>query len=146
MGRMNRSRKRRDEMNKIKKARYDAKELIRLKKTLGLIDADGNEIMKDVSDVAQVKTAKEIKIEKKTKEEKELEHEMQEQREKGKKIKVVNENTGKEHIYNSKTLRDQFGNYPPWFKRNKTAKRLRKKDHARSRDFKQAWTTINVPL
>lgn len=61
MGRNNRSRKRRDEMNKIKKARYEAKELIRLKKTLGLLDADGNEIMKDISDVAEVKTAKEIK-------------------------------------------------------------------------------------
>ena len=61
MGRMNRSRKRRDEMNKIKKERYDAKELIRLKKTLGLIDADGNEVMKDLSEVAEVKTSKQIK-------------------------------------------------------------------------------------
>lgn len=61
MGRNNRSRKRRDEMNKIKKVRYEAKELIRLKKTLGLIDAEGNEIMKDISEVAQVKTSKEIK-------------------------------------------------------------------------------------
>jgi len=48
-------------MNKIKKARYEAKELIRLKKTLGLLDADGNEIMKDISDVVEVKTSKEIK-------------------------------------------------------------------------------------
>lgn len=61
MGRTNRSRKRRDEMNKIKKARYEAKELIRLKKTLGLIDAEGNEVMKDMSEVATVKTAKELK-------------------------------------------------------------------------------------
>jgi len=61
MGRNNRSRKRRDEMNKIKKARYEAKELIRLKKTLGLLDADGNEIMKDISDVVEIKTAKELK-------------------------------------------------------------------------------------
>lgn len=61
MGRNNRSRKRRDEMNKIKKDRYDAKELIRLKKTLGLLDADGKEINMDIAEVAEIKTSKEIK-------------------------------------------------------------------------------------
>ena len=146
MGRQNRSRKRRDEMNKIKKKRYDAKELIRLKKTLGLIDADGNEIMKEVAEVATVKTAKELKLEKKSKEEKELEYELQEKHEKGEKIKVINENTGKEHIYNTKTMKDQHGSYPPWFKTKKTPKRMRKLNHARKKHFKQAWCTVNVPL
>lgn len=61
MGRNNRSRKRRDEMNKIKKDRYDAKELIRLKKTLGLLDADGKEIKMEIAEVAEIKTSKEIK-------------------------------------------------------------------------------------
>lgn len=61
MGRNNRSRKRRDEMNKIKKDRYDAKELIRLKKTLGLLDADGKEINMEIAEVAEIKTSKEIK-------------------------------------------------------------------------------------
>lgn len=61
MGRSNRSRKRRDEMNKIKKDRYDAKELIRLKKTLGLLDADGKEIKMEIGEVADIKTSKEIK-------------------------------------------------------------------------------------
>jgi len=61
MGRQNRSRKRRDEMNKIKKARYDAKELIRLKKTLGLLDADGKEIKMEIGEVAEIKTSKELK-------------------------------------------------------------------------------------
>ncbi|BFF98213.1 protein LLP homolog [Drosophila madeirensis] len=146
MGRQNRSRKRRDEMNKIKKARYDAKELIRLKKTLGLLDAEGNEIMKDIADVVDVKTAKEIKRDAKTREQQELIYEHQESLEKGQKVKVTNDKTGVEHVFNSKTLKDQYGNYPAWFKKKKTAKRLRKKQHSQTKNFKQAWTTVNVPL
>ncbi|XP_004526880.1 protein LLP homolog [Ceratitis capitata] len=146
MGRTNRSRKRRDEMNKIKKARYEAKELIRLKKTLGLIDADGNEVMKDVSDVVTVKTAKELKQDKKSREEQELEHEAEERREPGKNFTEVNEKTGKVHVYNSKTMKDQHGSYPPWYKPKKTAKRIRKKAHAMKKRFRQTWTTANVPL
>ncbi|EDW68432.1 protein LLP homolog [Drosophila virilis] len=146
MGRSNRSRKRRDEMNKIKKDRYDAKELIRLKKTLGLLDADGKEIKMEIGEVADIKTSKEIKRAAKSKEQQELIYEHQESLEKGKPIAQVNEKTGVEHVYNSKTLKDQFGNYPAWFKKKKTAKRLRKKQHAQKKNFKQAWTTVNVPL
>ncbi|KAH8408360.1 hypothetical protein KR215_003543 [Drosophila sulfurigaster] len=146
MGRQNRSRKRRDEMNKIKKERYDAKELIRLKKTLGLLDADGKEIKMEIAEVAEIKTAKDIKRDAKSKEERELMFEHQESLEKGKRIVQVNENTGVEHVFNTKTLKDQFGNYPAWFKKKKTAKRLRKKQHAQKKNFKQAWTTVNVPL
>ncbi|KAH8395602.1 hypothetical protein KR222_001868 [Zaprionus bogoriensis] len=146
MGRNNRSRKRRDEMNKIKKERYDAKELIRLKKTLGLLDADGKEIKMEIAEVAEIKTSKELKRAAKSKEERELMYEHQESLEKGQPVKQVNETTGIEHVYNSKTLKDQFGNYPAWFKKKKTAKRLRKKQHAQKKNFKQAWTTVNVPL
>lgn len=146
MGRQNRSRKRRDEMNKIKKARYDAKELIRLKKTLGLLDADGKEIKMEIGEVAEIKTSKELKRAVKSKEERELMFEHQESLEKGQPVVHVNENTGVEHVYNSKTLKDQFGNFPAWFKKKKTAKRLRKKQHAQKKNFKQAWTTVNVPL
>ncbi|EDV95624.1 protein LLP homolog [Drosophila grimshawi] len=146
MGRSNRSRKRRDEMNKIKKDRYDAKELIRLKKTLGLLDADGKEIKMEIGEVAEIKSAKDIKKAAKTREHQELIYEHQESLEKGKEIFQVNEKTGVEHVYNSKTLKDQFGNYPAWFKKKKTAKRLRKKQHAQKKNFKQAWTTVNVPL
>ena len=60
MGRMNRSRKRRDENAKVKKARYEVKELERLKKTLGIVE-NTDEVMKDISEVATVKTAKDIK-------------------------------------------------------------------------------------
>ncbi|KAH8302066.1 hypothetical protein KR044_002385 [Drosophila immigrans] len=146
MGRQNRSRKRRDEMNKIKKDRYDAKELIRLKKTLGLLDADGKEIKMEIAEVADIKTSKDIKRSAKSKEERELMFEHQESLEKGKRVVQVNEKTGVEHVFNSKTLKDQFGNYPDWFKKKKSAKRLRKKQHAQKKNFKQAWTTVNVPL
>lgn len=146
MGRTNRSRKRRDEMNKVKKARNAAKELVRLKKTLGLLDADGNEIMKDVEEVATVKTAQDLKKEKIAKEYQEIEHEFEEERDKGENITVVNEKTGKKHTYNTKTMKDEHGSYPPWFKPKKTAKRIRKLEHSRKMRFRQAWTTINVPL
>lgn len=82
----------------------------------------------------------------KSKEEQELIYEHQESLEKGQPVVQVNEKSGVEHVYNSKTLKDQFGNYPAWFKKKKTAKRLRKKQHAQKKNFKQAWTTVNVPL
>lgn len=60
MGRTNKSHRRRMENAKAKKARYDIKELERLKKTLGIMDTD--ETMADLSEVATVKSAKEIKL------------------------------------------------------------------------------------
>lgn len=54
--------RRRQDVKKVKKERYEQKELQRLKKTLGLIDADGNELMKNLSEIATVKTAKELKL------------------------------------------------------------------------------------
>uniref|UniRef100_A0A1A9WG02 Protein LLP homolog n=1 Tax=Glossina brevipalpis TaxID=37001 RepID=A0A1A9WG02_9MUSC len=150
MGRTNRSRKRRDKMNLIKKARYEAKELIRLKRTLGIMETDegtgDHNTMESLKEIATVKTGKELKKERRTKEEEELRYEMEEAREKGQNVTIVNEKTGKTHIYNTKTLKDQHGSYPPWFKPKKTAKRMRKKAHAQKKNFKQAWTVTNVPL
>lgn len=54
--------RRRQEVRKVKKERYEQKELQRLKKTLGLVDGDGNEVMKDLSEIATVKTAKQLKM------------------------------------------------------------------------------------
>lgn len=54
--------RRRQAVRKVKKDRYDQKELQRLKKTLGLIDGDGNEVMKNLSDIATIKSAKELKL------------------------------------------------------------------------------------
>ncbi|KAI8120166.1 hypothetical protein FF38_05119 [Lucilia cuprina] len=146
MGRTNKSHKRRNENAKVKRARYAVKELAMLKKTLGIMDTEEGDTMEQLADVATVKTAKEIKHEKKSKEENELAFELQEEREQGEKITIVNEKTGKTHVYNTKTLKDQHGSYPSWYKPRKTAKRMRKKDHARKLKFKQHWTVTNVPL
>lgn len=73
-------------------------------------------------------------------------YELEEKEDKGENITVINEKTGKPHTYNTKTFKDENGSYPPWFKPRKTQKRMRKLNHARKQRFKQAWTTINVPL
>ncbi|XP_055373483.1 protein LLP homolog [Condylostylus longicornis] len=144
MGRTNRSRKRRDEMNRIKRERYAKKELIRLKKTLGIID-QGDEIMKEVEEIAIIKSAKEIKNAKKN-EDKLLRLELDEEHSKGEIVEVTNEKTGKVQKFNTKTMKDQNGKFPTWYKPRKTPKKIRKMDHARKLKFKQQWTTTNVPL
>lgn len=52
---MGRSRKQKDRMNRVKRVRNAAKILVMLKKTLGLIDKDGNEIIKKVETITEVK-------------------------------------------------------------------------------------------
>ncbi|XP_065359990.1 protein LLP homolog [Calliphora vicina] len=146
MGRTNKSHKRRNENAKVKRARYEIKELAMLKKTLGIMDTEDPETVEQLAEVATIKSAKEIKQEKKSKEEEQLEFELKEERHQGDKITIVNEKTGKTHVYNTKTLKDQHGSYPGWYKPRKTAKRIRKKDHARRLRFKQHWTVTNVPL
>lgn len=61
MGRMNRSRKRKAQMDRIKKERNAKKELLRLKKTLGLLDEHGNELIKKVEDIVEFKTPEQLK-------------------------------------------------------------------------------------
>lgn len=61
MGRLNRSRKRKAQMDRIKKERNAKKELLRLKKTLGLLDEHGNELIKKVEDVVEYKTPEQLK-------------------------------------------------------------------------------------
>lgn len=58
MGRM-RSRRRTDEMNKIKRDRNEKKELARLKKVLGIVDTD-NDLQEKVADIGEIKTAAQI--------------------------------------------------------------------------------------
>lgn len=61
MGRMNRSRKRKAEMDRIKKERNAKKELLRLKKTLGLVDENGKEILEKMEEVIEYKTPEQLK-------------------------------------------------------------------------------------
>lgn len=57
MGRTNRSRKRKAEMDRIKKERNAKKELLRLKKTVG----DGNELIQELDEVIECKTPAQLK-------------------------------------------------------------------------------------
>lgn len=60
MGRMNRSRKRKDAMNRVKRERNEKKELAHLKKILGIVD-DAGELKDNITEVTEVKTAGQLK-------------------------------------------------------------------------------------
>lgn len=61
MGRTNRSRKRKAEMDRVKKERNAKKELLRLKKTLGMLDEQGNELIQKMEEVIEYKTPAQLK-------------------------------------------------------------------------------------
>lgn len=61
MGRMNRSRKRKAVMDRVKKERNGKKELLRLKKMLGLLDEHGNELIKKMEEVVEYKTPEHLR-------------------------------------------------------------------------------------
>lgn len=61
MGRTNRSRKRKAQMDRVKKERNSKKELLRLKKTLGLLDEHGNELIQKMDEVIEFKTPEQLK-------------------------------------------------------------------------------------
>lgn len=61
MGRTNRSRKRKALMDRVKKERNGKKELLRLKKTLGLLDEHGNELIQKMEEVIEYKTPEQLK-------------------------------------------------------------------------------------
>lgn len=61
MGRTNRSRKRKAEMDRVKKERNGKKELLRLKKTLGMLDEHGNELIQKMDEVIEYKTPEQLK-------------------------------------------------------------------------------------
>lgn len=61
MGRTNRSRKRKAEMDRVKKERNAKKELQRLKKTLGMLDEQGNELIEKMEEVIEYKTPAQLK-------------------------------------------------------------------------------------
>ncbi|XP_017888633.1 protein LLP homolog [Ceratina calcarata] len=102
----------------IKRERYGAKELERLKKTLGINDNDKKSQdveMSEISEIATVVDAKKIKT---AKEKKDTETENMEI------------DAGNGRIYNKRTLLDQYGNYPVWMNNRKIAKH--KKGRAKS--------------
>lgn len=84
--------------------------------------------------------------EKLEKEEQEILQEIEDEQDKGELVETVNENTKKVHIYNTKTLRDQYGTLPPWKKPRNTDRKIQKKSHAMKKSFNQAWINRYVPL
>lgn len=45
-------------------------------------------------------------------------------------MKVVNANTGKEHNYNTRTLKDEFNTYPPWLNVGNHKRKIKRKKTA----------------
>ncbi|XP_034191689.1 protein LLP homolog [Osmia lignaria lignaria] len=103
----------------VKRERYGAKELDRLKKTLGISENGSQDVeMSEISEIATVIDAKTIKENTKSKEGTE-EDDLD--------TMEVDSNG---RIYNKRTMKDQFGNYPVWMNRRKIAKH--KKGRAKS--------------
>ncbi|XP_052871693.1 protein LLP homolog isoform X2 [Anopheles cruzii] len=130
-----RCKKRRNRNNAIRRAKNKGKELKKLKKTLGLIDEDGMELMDKIKDV----TEQEKKNQKETKEElikRELKQVSAVPDDKF--IEVVNEKTKVKHVYNEKTKRDQFGSYPAWYnpKKEQRKQKLKQGKITKKRQFR----------
>lgn len=87
-----------------------------------------------------------LKQEKLAKEEREVLLELEDEADPGETVEVVNENTKKVHVYNTKTMRDQYGTLPPWQKPRNTEKKVRRKNHAMKKQFNQAWLNKFVPI
>ncbi|XP_043276829.1 protein LLP homolog [Venturia canescens] len=110
----------------VKRERYGAKELEKLKKTLGIdANAQGDVEMSEISEIATVTDAASVK--KSIKEKTEAN---------GNEVEKMDED-GK-RVYNKKTLLDQHGNYPVWMSRRKINKH--KKGRAKSKKATSAQT------
>lgn len=45
-------------------------------------------------------------------------------------MKIVNDNTGKLHVFDPKTLKDQYGSYPPWLNVGNHKRKIKKRKAA----------------
>lgn len=63
---------------------------------------------------------------------------------KAKDLVVKNEKSGVTHVYDAKTKRDQFGNYPIWHNRNSENKKKRLKSRANPKRSKKRMSLFNV--
>lgn len=57
---------------------------------------------------------------------------------------VKNEKTGVTHVYDAKTKRDQFGNFPIWYNRNAEKKKKRIRSKLNPRRGKKLMSLFNV--
>lgn len=72
--------------------------------------------------------------------------ELKDEADPGENIEVINEKTKKVHVYNTKTMRDQYGSLPTWKKPRNTEKKIQRKNHAMKKQFNQAWLNKFVPI
>ena len=104
----------------IKRERYGAKELERLKNTLGISESGAQDVeMPEISEIATVVDAKTIKENAKSKEDTAAD---------GLEKMDVSK---PDRVYNKRTMLDQYGNYPVWMNLRKIAKH--KKGRAKSK-------------
>uniref|UniRef100_A0A182JLR6 Protein LLP homolog n=1 Tax=Anopheles atroparvus TaxID=41427 RepID=A0A182JLR6_ANOAO len=124
-----RSKKQRNKNKAIKRTRNKVKELKKLKKTLGLIDEDGMDLMEKIKDITeQQKNQEELEKVKREAKEEIYKRETQDTIDHNTYVEVVNPTTNVKHVYNAKTKRDQFGNYPSWYNWKKEARKQKIKE------------------
>ncbi|XP_055608768.1 protein LLP homolog [Uranotaenia lowii] len=129
-----RSKSRRDKNNRIRRAKNKQRELKKLKKTLGLIDEDGMEILKKVEDITeqQKKKEEEEKIKREAMEDI-IREETKDLVDTEEYVEIKNQESQVVHKYNAKTKRDQFGQYPVWY----NAKKERRKQQIKEGKIKK---------
>lgn len=79
-------------------------------------------------------------------EEKKMIEDIAEQDKPGEIVKVTNEKSSVEHVYDTKTMRDQFGNFPVWMNRRHTKKKIKHRATARLKRFNPFWCHSHVPI
>uniref|UniRef100_A0A182SKS1 Uncharacterized protein n=1 Tax=Anopheles maculatus TaxID=74869 RepID=A0A182SKS1_9DIPT len=136
-----RSKKRRNQNNAIRRSKNKVKELKKLKKMLGFIEEDAGEgtLMDKIKEITeQKKQEEELELIKKETMEELIEKETNEYVKREKYVTVINPKSNVKHVYNVKTKRDQFGQYPVWYnaKRERKKKRRHEGKSAKHRQFR----------
>lgn len=132
-----RSKGKRNKNKAIKREKNKAKELKKLKKTLGLLDEDGMDLMEKIKDITvQKKQKEELDKVKDEVTEEIFKKETADLVDHNEYVEIVNPKSSVKHVFNAKTKRDQFGSYPVWYKKKKEdAKKKRKEGYnTRQRD------------
>nr|XP_040224458.2 protein LLP homolog [Anopheles coluzzii] len=136
-----RCKKRRNQNNAIRRAKNKVKEVKKLKKMLGFIEEDVGEgnLMDKLKDITeQKKKEEELELLKKETLAEIVQKEQKVTAKREKVITVVNPKTNVKHLYNVKTKRDQFGQYPAWYNPRKERKKqmVREGKDARRKEFR----------
>lgn len=134
-----RSKKQRSKNKAIKREKNKVKELKKLKKTLGLLDEDGMDLMEKIKDITkQKKQEEELEKVRNEAEEEIFRKETADLVDHNEYIETVNPKSNLKHVFNTKTKRDQYGSYPVWYKKKKEERKQKIKEGkvVRSRQFR----------